>query len=59
LKGILSGNPSFLSGERLICFQTSLFTCGEERQVALEIKPSVLEAGTPCTFLPCEKSVRF
>jgi hypothetical protein len=59
LKGILSGNQTFLSGERLMFFQTSLFTCGEETHVALERKSSVLEAGTPSTFFACENSVSF
>jgi hypothetical protein len=40
-------------------FQTSLFTSAEETHVALERKPSVLEAGTHSTFFPCENSVSF
>jgi hypothetical protein len=59
MTGILPGNESFPSGERLIFFQTSLFKCSEETQVALERKPSVLEAGTPSTFFPGENSVSF
>jgi hypothetical protein len=54
VKGMLPTNYTFEAGERLILLQIGLFSSTEETHVSVKGKPSISEAGTCSSLLPCE-----